>query len=276
MTHRSVSSGDLVLVFVDVWWLIWGSLALFSTQVAEVATPSHKILEKLNHVDSSPAWVACGIPEVIQAALPIPDSTTTQTVTSSTTTRTLTTYTTTSQTTETAAPWLLGLLELLDSHPPQLPSSPAGERHHRSSDHNDYNDHNDHNGCGHCGGLVTIELAVANHYDHRRLVALRVDADPRFERKLDGWQLCFQQMLTKTQCVDKMKRSAKVSHTHNTSTILVRICTVCYIEVATLGTELRTSGEPLGKLRGFTAAESLIFREGDHCTSVSHLSGDEF
>lgn len=39
---------------------------------------------------------------VIQAALPIPDSTTTQTVTSSTTTRTLTTYTTTSQTTETA------------------------------------------------------------------------------------------------------------------------------------------------------------------------------
>ena len=61
MTHRSVSSGDLVLVFVDVWWLIWGSLALFSTQVAEVATPSHKILEKLNHVDSSPAWVACGI-----------------------------------------------------------------------------------------------------------------------------------------------------------------------------------------------------------------------
>ena len=46
-------------------------------------------------------------PEVIQAALPIPDSTTTQTVTSSTTTRTLTTYTTTSQTTETAAPWLL-------------------------------------------------------------------------------------------------------------------------------------------------------------------------
>jgi hypothetical protein len=87
-----------------------------------------------------------------------------------------------------------------------------------------------------------------------------------FSTNVDKNSMCWQ---NETQCKG-------FTHTHNTSTILVRICTVCYIEVATLGTELRTSGEPLGKLRGFTAAESLIFREGDHCTSVSHLSGDEF